>query len=71
MQKFLIIIEKTDTGFSAYVPDLPGCVATGETKAIVEINIFDAIQFHLEGLKEEGLSIPESKSEAEVLLIAV
>jgi predicted RNase H-like HicB family nuclease len=71
MQKFLIIIEKTGTGFSAYVPDLPGCIATGDTKELVENNIYAAIQFHLEGLKEEGLEIPETRSEAEVLLIAV
>ena len=71
MRKFLIIIERTETGFSAYVPDLPGCIATGDTKELVENNIYEAIQFHLEGLKEEGLTIPEAKSEAEVLLIAV
>lgn len=71
MQKFLIIIEKSETGFSAYVPDLPGCIATGDTKELVENNIYAAIQFHLEGLKEEGLEIPETRSEAEVLLIAV
>ncbi len=70
MKKFLIIIEQTDTGYSAYVPDLPGCIATGETKSDVEANIYEAITFHLEGLKEEGLTIPESKSEAEILLIA-
>ena len=71
MRKFLIIIEKTDTGFSAYVPDLPGCIATADTKELVETYIYEAIQFHLEGLKEEGLDIPEANSEAEVLLIAV
>jgi predicted RNase H-like HicB family nuclease len=71
MRKFLIIIERTETGFSAYVPDLPGCIATGDTKELLENNIYEAIQFHLEGLKEEGLNIPEAKSEAEVLLIAV
>lgn len=70
MKKFLIIIEQTDTGYSAYVPDLPGCIVTGETKSAIETNIYEAITFHLEGLKEEGLDIPESKSEAEVLLIA-
>ena len=71
MKKFLIIIETTSTGFSAYVPDLPGCVATGSTKAEVEQNIYEAIQFHIDGMKEEGLEIPESRSEAETLLIAV
>jgi predicted RNase H-like HicB family nuclease len=68
MKKYLIIIETTSKGFSAYVPDLPGCIATGSTKKQVEQNIFEAVQFHLEGLQEEGLPIPESRSEAETLL---
>ncbi len=68
MKKYLIIIETTPTGFSAYAPDLPGCIATGSTKKEVEQNIFEAVQFHLEGLQEEGLPIPESRSEAETLL---
>lgn len=51
MRKFLIIIEKTATGYSAYVPDLPGCVATGATKADTETNIYEAITFHLAGVK--------------------
>ena len=67
----MIIIESTDSGYSAYVPDLPGCVATGNTKAQVEQNIYEAIQFHLEGMKEEGLEIPEPCTEGETLLIAV
>ena len=71
MQKYLIIKEKTETGFSSYVPDLPGCIATGDTKEVLEKNIYEAIQFHLEGLKAEGLNIPEGKSEAQVLSIAV
>lgn len=66
MKKFLIIIEQAEAGYSAYGPDLPGCMATGETKSDIETNIYEAITFHL-----EGLAIPESKSEAEVLLIAV
>jgi predicted RNase H-like HicB family nuclease len=70
MQKFLVIIENTDTGFSTYVPDLPGCIATADTKEKLKVNIFEAIQFHLEGLKAEGFAIPESKSEAEVVSIA-
>lgn len=68
MKKYLIIIETTPTGFSAYVPDLPGCIATGSTKKEIEQNIYEAVQFHLEGLQEEGLPIPESRSEAETLL---
>lgn len=68
MKKYLIIIETTPAGFSAYVPDLPGCIATGSTKKEIEQNIYEAVQFHLEGLQEEGLPIPESRSEAETLL---
>ena len=54
--------EKTDTGYSAYVQDLPGCIATGETKSDCENNIYAAIKFHIERLTEEGLSIPDLKS---------
>lgn len=64
MRKFLIIIEKTDTGYSAYVPDLPGCIATGNTRENTEKNIYEAIQFHLEGMKESNLPIPLNKTEA-------
>lgn len=70
MTKYLVIYEKTKTGFSAYVPDLPGCIATASTKKSIEKNIFEAIQFHLEGLKSEGLSLPKSISASEVLVFA-
>jgi predicted RNase H-like HicB family nuclease len=68
MRKYLVILEKSDTGYGAYVPDLPGCVATGKTKSEVEKSIFEAIQFHLEGLQLEGLPIPAPISEAETLV---
>ena len=71
MRKYLVVYEKTKTGYSAYVPDLPGVIATGKTKAIVEKNIFDAIQFHLDGLKEEKLRIPKAQAESEVMVFAV
>ena len=71
MRKYLVVYEKTKTGYSAYVPDLPGVIATGKTKAIVEKNIFDAIQFHIDGLKEERLRIPKSQAESEVMVFAV
>jgi predicted RNase H-like HicB family nuclease len=58
MNQYLIIIEPTETGFSAYSPDLPGCVSTGATRAEVESNRREAIAFHLGGLKLEGLDIP-------------
>ena len=57
--RYLIIIEPTGTGFSAYSPDLPGCVSTGATHEEVERNMHEAIELHLEGLREEGYSIPE------------
>ncbi len=57
--KFLIVIEPTGTGFSAYSPDLPGCVSTGATREEVERNMQEAIELHLEGLREEGYTVPE------------
>jgi predicted RNase H-like HicB family nuclease len=62
MTRYLIIIEETDTGFSAYSPDLPGCVATGSSTAEVEREMHDAIEFHLEGLRLAGLPVPEPRS---------
>ena len=70
MTKYLVIYEKTATGYSAYVPDLPGCIATASTKKSVEKNIYEAIRFHLEGMKADGLSIPKPTSESEVLVFA-
>lgn len=70
MRKYLVIYEKTKTGYSAYAPDLPGVIATGKSRGIVEKNIFEAIQFHIEGLKEEKLKIPKAKAESEVLVFA-
>jgi predicted RNase H-like HicB family nuclease len=57
--KYLILIEPTGTGFSAYSPDLPGCVSTGATREEVERNMREAIEFHLEELREEGYPVPE------------
>jgi len=59
MKKYLIVIEPTQTGFSAYSPDLPGCVSTGRTREEVEWNMREAITFHLDGLREEGEPVPE------------
>ena len=56
--KYLIVIEQTTTGYSASSPDLPGCIATGSTRDDVEREMKDAIAFHLDGLKAEGMSIP-------------
>lgn len=58
MSKYLIIVETTETGFSAYSPDLPGCISTGETVEETENNMKEAIEFHIEGLRLEGYEIP-------------
>ncbi|HMK04625.1 MAG TPA: type II toxin-antitoxin system HicB family antitoxin [Ferruginibacter sp.] len=71
MRKYLVVYEKTKTGYSAYVPDLPGVIATGKTKTFVEKNIFSAVQFHLDGLKEERMRIPKAQAESKVLVFAV
>jgi predicted RNase H-like HicB family nuclease len=60
--KYLIVIERTETGYSAYSPDLPGCVSTGATPEEVERNMHDAIDFHLDGLRKEGFPIPQPSS---------
>lgn len=60
--KYLIVIEPSETGFSAYSPDLPGCVATGSTREDVEASMRDTIESHLEGLKAERLAVPEPRS---------
>jgi predicted RNase H-like HicB family nuclease len=70
MKKFLIIIEKTKTGFSSYSPDLIGCVATGRTKKEVEKNMYEAIKMHIEGLKSEGIDIPPAHTESELMVFA-
>lgn len=58
--RYAVVIEKAEGNYSAYVPDLPGCVATGATIEETERSIQEAIEFHLEGLRLEGLSIPEA-----------
>ena len=57
--KFLVVFERTARNYGAYVPDLPGCIATGKTRAEVERLITEAIAFHIEGMREEGLPVPE------------
>jgi predicted RNase H-like HicB family nuclease len=59
MKKYLIVVEKTGTGYSAYSPDLDGCVATGETREEVEGQMREAIAFHLEGMTRNGQPLPE------------
>jgi predicted RNase H-like HicB family nuclease len=69
MSQYLIVIEPTATGFSAYAPDLPGCVSTGQTRQEVEKNMREAIGFHIDGLREEGLPVPQPRSEASLCTI--
>ncbi|OLD61611.1 MAG: hypothetical protein AUI53_05085 [Acidobacteria bacterium 13_1_40CM_2_60_7] len=59
MKRYLIVIEPTETGCSAYSPDLPGCVSSGSTRGETEKNMREAIAFHIEGLKQEGYPVPE------------
>ena len=68
--KYLIVIEKSKTGYSAYSPDLPGCVSTGNTIEETERNMREAISFHLDGLKEEGYEIPKPTSRSSYIEIA-
>jgi predicted RNase H-like HicB family nuclease len=63
--RFAIVIEKAEANTSAYVPDLPGCVATGDTVEDVEREIRDSIRFHIEGLREDGLPVPRPTSIAD------
>lgn len=63
--RYAIVIEKADSNYSAYVPDLPGCIATGETVVDVEREIREAIRFHIEGLQADGIAIPQPTSIAE------
>jgi predicted RNase H-like HicB family nuclease len=63
--RYAIVIEQADANYSAYVPDLPGCVATGASVAEVEAEIREAIRFHIEGLRADGLAVPVPTSMAE------
>ena len=64
MSRYLIVIEQTSTGFSAFSPDLPGCIATGETREEVEREMKLAIEFHIDGLREEHEVIPPPRAQA-------
>ena len=69
--RYAIVIEKAESNYSAYVPDLPGCIATGATIAEVESEIRDAIAFHLDGLREDGLPVPLGASRVEYVEVTV
>lgn len=70
MFRYLVVFEKTDTGYSAFAPDLPGCVATGPDRTTTEQSIYEAIQFHIESLKAEKGYIPSGNAESEVLVFS-
>ncbi len=69
VHRFLIVIEKTERNYSAYSPDLPGCVATGRTQEEVERRMVEAIRLHLQALEEEQLPIPTPRSFAEFVVV--
>jgi predicted RNase H-like HicB family nuclease len=68
--RYAVVIERADSNYSAYVPDLPGCVATGSTIEEAEDEIREAIKFHIEGMKEDGLPIPTPSSAVEYIEVA-
>ena len=63
--RFAVVIEQADNNFSAYAPDLPGCIATGSTVEEVEAQMREAIEFHLDGLRQDGVAIPPPSSRVE------
>ncbi len=69
MHRFLVVIEKADRNYSAYSPDLPGCVATGETREDAEQNIYSAIEMHVQGLIKDNLPIPRPQSFSEYIAV--
>jgi predicted RNase H-like HicB family nuclease len=68
--KYAVVIEKAEGNYSAYVPDLPGCVATGATVEEAEAEIKHAIAFHIDGMKEDGLPVPTPTSKVEYIELA-
>lgn len=71
MKEYWVIFERGEINWGAYVPDLPGCVAVGDTREEVERQIHEAIEFYIEGMMLEGLPIPEPTSEAGRVAVAV
>jgi len=70
MQSYLIVIEKAEGNYSAYSPDLPGCVATGNTREQVTENMHAAIELHLRGLREDNLPVPQPQSFADYVSVS-
>jgi predicted RNase H-like HicB family nuclease len=69
--RYMVVVERGDTSWGAHVPDLPGCVAVGETRDEALRLIREAIQFHIEGLRQEGLPVPVPRSEGEFVEVGV
>jgi predicted RNase H-like HicB family nuclease len=69
MHRFLVVIEKAEENYSAYSPDLPGCIASGATREDAERNMHEAIEVHVRGLSEDNLPIPETTSFAEYVAV--
>ncbi|MBM3926779.1 MAG: type II toxin-antitoxin system HicB family antitoxin [SAR202 cluster bacterium] len=70
-RQFLVVIEKANKNYSAYSPDLPGCIATGKTKVEVEQNMKEAVEMHIRGLQGDGLPVPHSSASAEYVSVGV
>ncbi len=70
MYRFLIVIEKANSNYSAYCPDVPGCVATGKTKGEVAKNMHAAVELHIRGLREDRLPIPKNVALAEYIAVS-
>ena len=68
--RYAVVIEQAESNYSAYVPDLPGCVAAGATIQETEIGIRQAIEFHIQGMKEDGLPVPSPSSSVEYIEVA-
>ena len=71
MHRFLVVIEQGEENYSAYSPDLPGCVATGQTLGEAEQQMVEAIQLHIQGLRQDGLPIPTSHAHSEFVAVSV
>jgi predicted RNase H-like HicB family nuclease len=70
MHRFLVVIEKAAGNYSAYCPDLPGCIATGDTREETEASMHEALQLHVRGLLEDGQEVPYSEAVAEYMVVA-
>lgn len=68
--RYLVVVERAGTNYSAYLPDVPGCVATGKTPEAARRNIESALKLHAAGLREDGLALPEPSAQAEIVELA-